>query len=790
MSALPAHISRGADLSVPPGPIIRAYRRERWLAMIIAFVIVSALILTGVLEPIDYRLADYRARILDRPPSGQIQIVEIDAKSIAAIKSWPWSRAYHARLIRRLHDAGASIIAFDVDFSSNADAKGDEALARALRDVEPVILPVFEQRASTDANDLATIRNRPMPSLAASWVGGVNILPEIDGVVRQFPAATMIGGRIQPSMATLLSDNDEMGDREFIPDWSINAKQIRRLSFIDVLNGKVPASAVRGKRLIVGATAIELGDRYTIPRFGAVPGVVVQALAADSLLQHRALSRLGPIPDLGVAAFIILALGAVIRSAGARSFMLAAAGLFAVLAGPVAAQAYWPISIDAAGPLAACLVGVTGAFAVEVRKVRKMQLLRDPATGLPNVEALVAKLSELDRSKGLVLTGIGIDRPEAIRSVIGNTGMDRLVKEACARLERALQTPVYLIAPETLAWLSAETEKEYAEKAESQFCNAFEISGQSVDVRCTMGVASVLSDDNAHALAERSLIAIHLARSSGTNRQTFQSIAPEVIRNLSIMGDLRRGIENGEVFIAYQPKLNLRTARIDQAEALVRWRHPIDGMIPPDRFIPLAEETGEIRHLTRFVLSQAMRDWCQLSATNPAIGLSINASTADIAEPQFADEVFRMLSETGVDPGRLTIEITESAIFKSQDAALKVLSELKGHGIRLSIDDYGTGQSTLSYVKKLPVNELKIDKMFVTSITANEADQIMVRSTIDLAHELGLQVVAEGVEDWETVAALDALGCDYAQGYVIGKAMPIEELLRENLHPISARKAA
>src|SRR4029078_1001217 len=171
----------------------------------------------------------------------------------------------------------------------------------------------------------------PMASLAASWVGGVNIMPEIDGVVRQFPAATMNGRLNQPSMATLLSDNGEMGDREFIPDWSINVKQIRRLSFIDVLNGKVPASAIRGKRLIVGATAIELGDRYTIPRFGPVPGVVVQALAADSLIQHRALSRLVALPDVGIAAFIILALGAVIRSAGARSLMSAAAGLFAVL---------------------------------------------------------------------------------------------------------------------------------------------------------------------------------------------------------------------------------------------------------------------------------------------------------------------------------------------------------------------------------------------------------------------------------------------------------------------------
>lgn len=758
--------------------------------MMFAFITASALMLTGFLKPLDHRLAEYRARILDRPPSGQIEIVEIDAKSIAAIKTWPWSRAYHAQLIRRLHDAGASMIAFDVDFSANSDVKGDEALARALRDVQPVILPVFEQRASTEANDDGTIRNRPAEAFGASWVGGVNIIPGSDGVVREFPAATVIGDRIQPSMATLLSDNSEMGDRQFVPDWSIDVKQFRRLSFIDVLKGKVPADEIRGKHVIVGATAVELGDRYTIPRFGTVPGVVVQALAADSLLQHRALSRLGAVPNILLVALIVLVLGTIIRSARRTSLLLGTAGSLAVLSLPIAAQAYWPITIDGAGPLTACLLAIAALFSVELRKLRKIELMREPTTGLANVEALAAKLSELECTEGLALNGISIDRSETIRSVIGSQGMDQLMKQTCERLERALETPIYLIAPDTLAWLSAKTDPENAERAEAQFRTSFEISGQNVDVRCTMGVASLVSEDNARALAERSLTAIHLARSFGTNRQSFQSVAPEVVRNLSLLGDLRRGMESGEVFVAYQPKLNLLTGRIDHAEALVRWLHSADGMIPPDRFIPLAEETGEIRHLTSFVLGQVMTDWRRLSAGNPAMGISINVSAADLAELEFADRVLEGLSEAGMDPARLTVEITESAIFKSRDVALEVLEELRRRNIQLSIDDYGTGQSTLSYLKTLPVNELKIDKMFVTSITANDADRVMVRSTIEMAHELGLKVVAEGVEDRRAVDALIALGCDYAQGYFVGKAMPVDELLRESLRPISMRKAA
>jgi EAL domain-containing protein (putative c-di-GMP-specific phosphodiesterase class I) len=186
----------------------------------------------------------------------------------------------------------------------------------------------------------------------------------------------------------------------------------------------------------------------------------------------------------------------------------------------------------------------------------------------------------------------------------------------------------------------------------------------------------------------------------------------------------------------------LRRGKITHAEALVRWRHPVEGLIPPDRFIPLAEATGVIRELTEFVLRRVMSDSARLAAQGQRMQLAVNVSAADIDRPDFVDLVLGLIEDSHCDQTDLTLEVTESAIIGSPATAAAALAALRELGLQLAVDDYGTGQSTLSYLKKLPVSELKIDKSFVTAICQNPSDRIMVRSTIDLAHELGLRVVA------------------------------------------------
>src|SRR5207237_9386307 len=238
------------------------------------------------------------------------------------------------------------------------------------------------------------LKSRPAEGLERAWSGGVNILPGPDGVVRDFPAATMMNGEIQPAMAVLLADNGELGARTFVPDWAIDVKRIPRFSFNDVVDGRIPSNALKDKRVIVGATAIELGDRYAIPRFGTVPGVVIQALAAESLLQHRTLTRSGPLPTFAGLLFVSLLLIGRFRRFG-WTFPASAGAIFLSLTAlPLAIQSRWPVLVDTAPLWFAGLTAVALRLIVEARFHVHLAAMRDAETGLPNERALAADLRE------------------------------------------------------------------------------------------------------------------------------------------------------------------------------------------------------------------------------------------------------------------------------------------------------------------------------------------------------------------------------------------------------------
>lgn len=764
-------------------------RSARYVAMLFVLAATVTLLFSGTFEPLEHRLTTIRAQLLDRPPTGDVAIVEIDAKSLAEISTWPWSRRYHAQALRNLHSSGAVMVAFDVDFSSLSESAGDREFARALSKAQPVILPIFQQRASDDPSKQAFfVRSRPALLFDSAWVGGVNVYPGADGVVREYPAATMIGGRIQPSLPVLLSEIDDLGDRTFQPDWSIDARRIPRFSFVDVVSGRVPARAIAGKRIVIGATAVELGDRYTIPRFGTVPGVVVQALAADSLLQGRAVTRSGILPSLLGVGLIALLLGAFPYTRFIRTFLPAAVAALALPAiAAVAIQARWPVSVDTAAMLFCAAACIGARLILEVRRRMQASALIDQETGLPNGRALAAALAASHGSK-VVLAAAGIDRWESIRDALGTEALVDLVLEASARIGNAIGQPVYRVAPDTLAWVLPATASDPDLSSLSR--EPVQTREGAVDIHLTIGMDGETVGDSVQSKIERALAAIGMARSAGQDCHWYQATDPFLRRQLSLMGELRRGMADGEVSVAYQPQLDIARGRVTHAEALVRWRHLTDGFISPGVFVPLAESTGVIRELTRFVLRRTAADIAELNALGTPIRIAVNVSAADIGNAIFIDEVMDIIGQFGIEPGSLTLEVTESAIISSPTTAIAVLTALRDRGVEIAIDDYGTGQSTLSYLKQLPVDELKIDKSFVTSVCEDENDRIMVRSTINLSHELGLRVVAEGVEDEQTLELLRSLGCDYAQGYFLGKAMSVERLSQLAGGPAGVRKVA
>ncbi|RYZ87572.1 MAG: EAL domain-containing protein, partial [Moraxellaceae bacterium] len=242
------------------------------------------------------------------------------------------------------------------------------------------------------------------------------------------------------------------------------------------------------------------------------------------------------------------------------------------------------------------------------------------------------------------------------------------------------------------------------------------------------------------------------------------------VMRLALMSELKPAIELNELVLYYQPKLELATNTIDAVECLVRWIHPVHGFISPNDFIPLAEQTGNIRLLTRWVINAAFaqnRKWRDEQKLQ--LNISINISAVDLLDPQFLSYVESQLQQHNVPPQSVVFEVTESAVMDDPEKAIAILSQFNAMGVNLSIDDFGTGYSSMAQLKRLPVQELKIDKSFVLDVVNNEDDKIIVRSTIELAHNMHLKVVAEGVESLAVLHLLHELGCDSVQGFYLSK---------------------
>lgn len=759
--------------------------------MLAALVALSMCLLStwGLFDPAEDALTSWRAKTLTSQPTGETVIVEIDARSIAELQSWPWPRGYHADVVRTLHAAGASIIAFDVDFSARSDG-GDAEFAAAIRDAGHVILPVFEQRSSSRADDKRFITSRPSAAFSDAWVGGVNIFPDEDGVVRNYPAATLVDGGIQPSIATLLAEKDGLGDRSFQPDWAIDVDRIPRLSFVDVLKERVPAHALRGKRILIGATAIELGDRYAVPRYGILPGVVVQALATESMLQDRAISHTGSMVTLLGALAIAFLLAPRPLEKPVRYGAYCLSVVVVIFALPLLIQRQYAISIDSSAWLFTVFAVATVQAVIEARRRLRLRAELDADSGLPNRSMLEKRLNERDAGSWALVTA-GIERFEVIRDAIGLAATNEMIGNAAEIIGRRVDGAVYRIAPDVLAWLISETVDLEAPSGLNDIQSAFRepvnTKAGPVDVTLTLGLAQ---DEVAVLRIEHALSAIRSARSLGTSREWYRGSDPQLRRELSMMSELRVAMEQGRLSLAYQPKLLLATDEISDAEALIRWTDADGIVLAPDRFIPMAEATGVIHEVTIFALQAAANDLKRWARIGVVMRAAVNVSALDLTGPGFVEKVIGILGNSGVPPEQLTLEVTESAIFRSAADVAATLASLRECGIRLSVDDYGTGQSTLSYLKHLPFHELKIDKTFVTSLAQNENDRIMVRSTIDLAHELGLEVVAEGVEDRHTLDFLRQLGCDYAQGYFISPPVGPDDFIALVSQPVNWRHVA
>jgi diguanylate cyclase (GGDEF)-like protein/PAS domain S-box-containing protein len=418
--------------------------------------------------------------------------------------------------------------------------------------------------------------------------------------------------------------------------------------------------------------------------------------------------------------------------------------------------------------------------------------LHDSLTELPNrlyfYEAVTQAIAGAQGRGQLAILLIDLDRFKEINDTLGHHYGDLLLCEFAGALRRHLRPPDTLarLGGDEFALLlhvdgdAAAAAASALERIEGLVAQPYQIEGLPLGIEASIGVACFPGDgEDVDQLLQHADIAMYTAKRNGAGHAFYEPSTNgtgDDRRRLGMLGELRRAIAERELVLHYQPKLDLRSKRVDRVEALVRWQHPADGLLPPVQFIPLAEQTGLIKPLTRYVLESALQQCRRWLDDGRSISVSVNISPRNLNDGDFAAEVGRLLRMHEVPSAHLLLEVTERGIIADPARAEATLRALSDLGVHIALDDFGAGHSSLSFLARLPLDQIKIDRSFVTDLDTNSGNDVIVRSIISLGHQLGLEVVGEGVETVEVETRLESYGCDLVQGFMLTPALPPDEL--------------
>jgi diguanylate cyclase (GGDEF)-like protein len=442
------------------------------------------------------------------------------------------------------------------------------------------------------------------------------------------------------------------------------------------------------------------------------------------------------------------------------------------------------------GPL--CLLPIIAVRrAAKLAAEHEIAALHDPLTNLPNRTLLLVRLRQALREARhpdgqVALLMLDLDHFKEINDTLGHPVGDELLRLVAARLSGAIrdQDTVARLGGDEFAVVvrdaTVEIAVDLAQRLAASLSEAFRLVEVSLNVEASVGIA--LSPDHgvdAESLIRRADVALYTAKEDRGGHAIYDPRSDEhTVERLALMGELRQGVERGELVVYYQPKVSSRTGRISGVEALVRWQHPTRGLLAPGQFIPAAENTGLIVPLTQRALDDALAAVTRWRTQGLDLTVSVNVTARHIANVDLPDQVEAALAAHGLPGEALILEVTESCLMADPARTRTVLGRLRAAGVGVSIDDFGTGYSSFASLRDLPVTEIKIDRSFVSAATGSTANAAIVKSTIDLGHNLGLDVVAEGVETRQCLDLLTAMGCDLVQGYFYSPPMPAADVLR------------
>jgi diguanylate cyclase (GGDEF)-like protein len=443
---------------------------------------------------------------------------------------------------------------------------------------------------------------------------------------------------------------------------------------------------------------------------------------------------------------------------------------------------------DELGRLSSAFDSMTTAIADREKSILRLAYW-DEMTGLPNRSLFMRQLADALKlsqitQEPLSVVVMNLDRFKQINNILGHEFGNKLLHAVALKLPEGLSKEsdtVYRFSGDEYALLLPDTDAHAAMNVAKSICKILEkpiqIDDHYVDTSAGIGIASFPEHANeVNQILSYAENAMHISKSKKSGPVIFRSefdISSNV--NLTLASELKIAINNNQLRLFIQPKIDIKTRLVSSVEALIRWIHPNRGMIFPDQFIPFAEQSGLIRDISLWMIAEAAKTQAIWHMNNLDIPIAVNISARDLIDSDLANKITAILNTHQVNNNFITLEVTESSIMDDPQRSKLTLLSLANIGIKLSIDDFGTGYSSLAYLKELPVSELKIDKSFVMHMQQNENDRIIVNSTIELAHNMGLKVVAEGIENIDTWGLLDKMGCDYGQGYYMAKPMPVSD---------------
>ena len=740
--------------------------RKPWRLLLWAAVVGLVFGLSAIPNPLEDVLRTARNKLHSHNASGDIVLVKIDNESLQQVGRWPWPRRYHAQLIDRLTAAGAKRIFEDVQFFAATDPDDDQKLADAITRSGRVVLPIG---SSLHAGN-TTADQPPLPMFAAhAKLATISWEYNYQNAVWKIPFGLNSTAGSVPSFASVLARKPGRPDTTFSVDYSVEPQSIPTISAGAVLSGAFDPRQIRGKDVVVGATSNLTGDVYFIPGFTQAGGAYIHIIGAETLTEGRPWD-LGWFPAFLLS--LLVSAAAVFRKRGIEQGLILGAAMAFLLLGTALFEAHLIFLDITPGLLVVCWIGIS----ITLRYFRRRGFVNE-VSGLPN---LVALRSHRDgRDKAVVAARI-LNFAE-IASALPADKERQLVEQIVGRLSVGAPNRILFHGDGGIfAWFDDPKSPfgHHLEALSALFRNPVKVDRAAVDVSIAFGVEI----GSSRSLPNRLASALVAADDAAHHGLKWKYHDPESLENaswkLSMLGQLDEAIDRGEVWIAFQPQLDLSTNRITGAEALARWTHPEKGPIAASEFVAAAEQSDRIGKLTAFVLEHAISTAAAINKRGTHFDVAVNLSGKLLADKALVKKVTYLLQRHGLEPRHLTLELTESAALTEEGQALDSLTQLRDLGVTISIDDYGTGFSTLEYLRTIPAAEIKIDQSFVKGMVDNRSDRLMVQSTIALAHSLGRRVVAEGVETRELLELLTEMGCDIGQGFVIGRPMSLESLKR------------